>query len=221
MFDFILKAVAMYLSALVVIRVMGKRALGELGLFDFVVMTGVGHVLTSVALEQSLPFYEGVGVLVILGLMEWLTGFVSLKSEKLSHLISGRPVVMINNGMIVKENLAREKFNIDDLLQELRKQGVRDVFEVEKGILEPSGGFSVILKESAEAVTRGELGIEWMPEVNSILTYESARRADVFNPSGYPPRNPASTISLANQIEQLNSKMDEILKRLEVIDRSR
>jgi uncharacterized membrane protein YcaP (DUF421 family) len=132
-------------------------------------MTGVGHILTSVALDQSLPFYEGAGVLVTLAVMEYLTGYLSLKSQKLAHLISGRPVVMIKDGLIIRENLGKEKFNVDDLMQELRKQGIRDVGEVETGILEPSGGFSVILRGKAEPVTRGELGLDRAPDKTTVI----------------------------------------------------
>lgn len=190
MLSYVVRAVAMYVTALIIIRIMGKRALGELGLFDFVVMTGVGHILTSVALDQSLPFYDGVLVLIVLAFMEYATSFISMKSQKIATLITGRPVVMIENGRIIKENLAREKFNVDDLMQELRKQGIRDVKEVEKGILEPSGGFSVILKAESEPVTRGELGIKWEPETGSILTYHAANRAEIFNPPDFRAGSP-------------------------------
>lgn len=221
MFHFVLRAIVMYLLALIVIRLMGKRALGELGLFDFVVMTGVGHILTSVALDQSLPFYEGVGVLLILGAMEYLTGYASLKNQHLAHLISGHPVVMIENGRIIKENLAREKFNVDDLMQELRKQGVRDVIEVEKGILEPSGGFSVILKGKAEAVTREDLGVNWTPEEKSILTYVSAKREDIFSPVGYPERNNEGMVALPETLKEIKEQLEKIIKRLDDMEQSK
>ncbi|MGE5371922.1 MAG: DUF421 domain-containing protein [Solirubrobacterales bacterium] len=215
MTDFIIRAVGMYIAALIVIRIMGKRALGELGLFDFVVMTGVGHILTSVALDQSLPFYDGLAVLVVLAGMEYLVGYFSLKNQHFSHLVSGRPVIMIDNGRVIRDNLAREKFNVDDLLQELRKQGIRDIGEVEKGILEPSGGFSVILKADAEPVTRGELGIEWEPEPRSILTYCAESREDVFSPKVYPPRQPGTLVDLPDRLRKLEHDVEAILKAIE------
>ncbi|MGI6487354.1 MAG: DUF421 domain-containing protein [Syntrophothermaceae bacterium] len=116
--EFVLRVVGMYFLSMLVIRLMGKRALGELGLFDFVIMTGVGHTLTSVALDRSLPFYEGIVVLFTLAALEYLMGFAALKSQRLSRFMSGIPVVVIDNGYILKENLAREKFNVDDLMQE-------------------------------------------------------------------------------------------------------
>ena len=102
--EFVLRVVGMYFLAMLVIRLMGKRALGELGLFDFVIMTGVGHTLTSVALNRSLPFYEGIVVyLAALG----TDGFATLKIT-LSSFMFRYSVVVIDNGYILKENLLRE-----------------------------------------------------------------------------------------------------------------
>lgn len=218
-FAFIVRAVAMYVVALIVIRLMGKRALGELGLFDFVVMTGVGHVLTSVALDQSLPFYEGVGVLITLAIMEYGVSFLSIKNQRLSRLIQGSPVIMIKDGKIIRENLGKENFNVDDLMQELRKQGIRDVSEVETGILEPSGGFSVILKGSEEPVTRGELGLDWHPSPNSILTNQVVKREEIFALSRRPEVPQPPPLSLARSLEEIQLKLDNVLQRLEALEK--
>ncbi|NLV16684.1 MAG: DUF421 domain-containing protein [Syntrophomonadaceae bacterium] len=218
MLVYVVRAMAMYLVALIVIRLMGKRALGELGLFDFVVMTGVGHILTSVALDQSLPFYEGVAVLITLAALEYGVAFLSIKSQKLNRIIQGRPVIMIRNGKIIKENLGKEKFNVDDLMQELRKQGVRDVNEVETGILEPSGGFSVIIRGADEPVSRGDLGIEWEPDPNSILTYDDVTREKIFTANLEALDVMGNPTSIYVLLEDIQGKLNEILKRLDCLE---
>lgn len=179
MLEFVLRAVAMYFMALLMVRLLGKRALGELSPFDFVVMTGVGHTVVSVALDKQIPFYEGIVILLTLAFLEYLMGYAALKSHKLSDLITGKPVVLIDNGRIIKSNLAREKFNVDDLLQELRKQGVRDIDEVDKGILESCGGFSVILKEDDQPVSLRDLGLKPLNR-NEISTIGGLSRAEFF-----------------------------------------
>lgn len=179
MVEFALRVAGMYFLALIMIRLLGKRALGELGPFDFVVMTGVGDTVISVALDRSMPYYEGIIVLTTLAVLEYFTGYLGLKSGRLSNLISGVPVILIDNGKIIKKNLAREKFNVDDLMQELRKKGVRDIQDVEKGILEACGGFSVILKEEKEAPSRDDLGIE-NGRSNSLLTIQQLSREEIF-----------------------------------------
>ncbi len=179
MLEFALRVAGMYFLALIMIRLLGKRALGELGPFDFVVMTGVGDTVISVALDRSIPYYEGIIVLTTLAVLEYFIGYMGLKNGRLSNLISGVPVILIDNGKIIKKNLAREKFNVDDLMQELRKKGVRDIQDVEKGILESCGGFSVILKEEKEAPSRDDLGIQ-KGGANSLLTIDQLSRAEIF-----------------------------------------
>ncbi|HZK86351.1 MAG TPA: YetF domain-containing protein [Syntrophomonas sp.] len=179
LFGFALRVAGMYFLAMIMIRFLGKRALGELGPFDFVVMTGVGDTVISVALDKSMPLSEGMIVLATLAFLEYSIGYLSLKSGKLSNLLTGKPVVLIDNGKIIRKNLAREKFNVDDLLQELRKKGIREINEVESGILESCGGFSVVLKEGEETVKRKDLGIE-IKEAKSLLTIHPLTRKEIF-----------------------------------------
>lgn len=206
----------MYFLALLMIRLLGKRALGELGPFDFVVMTGVGHTVVSIALDKSIPFYEGIVILGTLAVLEYLVGFVSLKNQHLSNIIIGKPIILIDRGRIIKANLAKEKFNIDDLMQELRKKGIRDLCEVEKGILESCGGFSVILRKEDEPVTRRDLGITKITE--QVLTYEDLSRQEIFrrNKELTPEE---SIFLLPENIASIECKLDIILHRLDALEK--
>ncbi|MEN6328036.1 MAG: YetF domain-containing protein [Syntrophomonas sp.] len=181
MLIYALRAIGMYFLALLMIRLLGKRALGELGPFDFVVMTGVGHTVVSVALDKSIPYYEGIVILTTLAILEYFMGYLALKNQTLSHLITGKPVILIDQGKIVKSNMAKEKFNLDDLLQELRKRGIRNIAEVEKGILESCGGFTVIMNEQDEPVTRRDLGINPQRDQENFLTIGIQSRKEFFS----------------------------------------
>jgi len=213
MLEFALRVAGMYFLALIMIRLLGKRALGELGPFDFVVMTGVGDTVISVALDRSIPYYEGIIVLVTLAILEYFMGYVGLKSGPLSNLISGVPVILIDDGKIIKKNLAREKFNVDDLMQELRKKGVRDINDVDKGILESCGGFSVILKEGNEPVSRRDLGIP-KTATQSLLTVDQMSRAEIFAHRGEEMEE-QSTLHLADTLKSIEDRLAKISARLE------
>lgn len=212
---FALRVAGMYFLAMIMIRILGKRALGELGPFDFVVMTGVGDTVISVALNKSMPLTDGIIVLATLAFLEYAVGFLSLKSGRLSNIITGKPVVLIENGKIIRRNLAREKFNVDDLLQELRKKGIRRIDEVERGILEACGGFSVILKEGEETVKRKDLGMKSQPAC-SLLTIDPIPRKEVFahlEQEGEEEPGYDLLVGLANieiQLQQLNERMTVI-----------
>lgn len=220
MLEFAVRAVGMYFLALLMIRLLGKRALGELGPFDFVVMTGVGHTVIAVSLDKSIPIYEGIAILVTLAFLEYIMGFAALKNQKLSHLISGKPVVLIDNGKIIKENLAKEKFNLDDLFQELRKQGVRETNEVEKGILEPCGGFSIILKEEDEAVSCRDLGLKKPKPNESKLTFAEIKRSEFYNNQDdiENEEEDDEIISLPLSIQNIEDKLNMIYKKIEEIE---
>lgn len=217
MIDFVIRAAAMYFMALLMIRLLGKRALGELGPFDFVVMTGVGHTVVAIALDKSIPFYEGIVILLTLAGLEYLMGYISLKNQTMSHLITGKAVVLIDKGRIIKENLAREKFNLDDLLQELRKQGIRDIKEVEKGVLEPCGGFSVILNKEDEAVTRRDLGLDAL-ERDYLLTTGDLSRKEVFDIQRKVADEADAGFSLIQSLKEIEERLNSINDKIETLE---
>ncbi len=212
---FALRVAGMYFLAMIMIRILGKRALGELGPFDFVVMTGVGDTVISVALNKSMPLTDGIIVLATLAFLEYAVGYLSLKNGRLSNVLTGKPMVLIENGQIIKKNLAREKFNVDDLMQELRKKGVREISEVERGILEACGGFSVILKQGEETVKRKDLGLKSKP-ASSLLTLDPIPREEIFahlhqeteEEEGYDLL--AGMSNIERQLQQLNERMNAI-----------
>lgn len=213
MWEVAFRVALMYFLALIMIRILGKRALGELGPFDFVIMTGVGDTVISVALNKDVPYSEGFIILVVLAILELIMGYVGLKNGRISDLINGKPVTLIDNGQILKNKLAQEKFNIDDLMQELRKQGVRDIQDVDKGILESCGNFSVILKEEKEAVTREDLGITVAPNPN-LQTTEELSRTDIFERMNYK-EEVSQEPNLTDRIKSIETQLTQITALLE------
>lgn len=214
--SFALRVAGMYFLALIMIRVLGKRALGELGPFDFVIMTGVGDTVISVALDRSMPFYDGMIVLATLAFLEYTINYLSIKNGKLSNLLTGVPVVLIDNGKVIKENLLREKFNIDDLMQELRKKGIRDVNEVERAILESCGGFSVVIKEDEEPVKRKDLGIRQSAS-NAVLTINHISRQELFQQLEQQiEEKPAPT--LMDSLASIEHKLEQLCTRMELLE---
>ncbi|WP_427338421.1 DUF421 domain-containing protein [Caloranaerobacter sp. DY30410] len=158
-FIYILRTILGYFLALIMVRFMGKRSIGELSAFDIVLITGVGHIMSSVALDKELPLMEGVLILFTIAVLEIVLSFISIKNRKISNIINGKPTYLIKDGKLLKENMKKEKFNIYDLRQELRKKGIADESDVEKAIIEACGKFSVIKKYAEEPLRRKDLGI--------------------------------------------------------------
>ncbi len=144
---FIGKLLGIYLVALFIVRLIGKRALGELCLFDLVIMAGIGDAIVVVGLEQQVSFLKGVVILVLLGGMEMLFAMFSYHFRFFARIMEGKPTLLIRNGVVLERNLAREHLSHADLRQELRKQGVSNINAVSRAVLESCGQISIILAE--------------------------------------------------------------------------
>lgn len=151
--------VVIFVAALVVVRLMGNRTVGQFSPFDFVLMVGIGDIVGNVALDRQTNLLTGaealVGVLILQKILSWS----SLKSGVLRKWFEGTPVELIENGRILKENLTNTQFNLDDLRQELHKQGLEfsDLSDIKLARLESCGDFSIIKMDDSEPLTRLDL----------------------------------------------------------------
>lgn len=146
----VIRPIAIYLAALALVRILGKRALGQLSLFDLVIMAGIGDVIVVIALERQIPIGKGLFVLGLLGGLELFFSKLTYRSPFFARLLEGKPTLLIKDGVIIEQNLAKEHISRSDLRQELRKLGVSNISQVAQGILEACGNFSVILKDEKE-----------------------------------------------------------------------
>lgn len=151
---FLIKPIAIYLAALIIVRFMGKRALGQLSLFDLVIMAGIGDVIVVVGLEQRVSFGKGLVILGLIGGLELFLSIVSYRSPLFARLFEGKPTILIKDGVLLEKNLAKEHISMADLRQELRKLGVSKISQVSQAVFEACGKFSVILKEEPEPISR-------------------------------------------------------------------
>ena len=151
-----LRMTIIFAIGLIVVRLMGNRAVGQLSPFDFVLMVGIGDIVANVAMEGNQALLPGAEGLVAILLLQQLLSRLSLKNVTLRKWFEGVPVTLIENGKIVKENLIKSNFNYDDLRQELHKEGldIPHIKDIHIARLESSGDFSVILNDDAEPLMR-------------------------------------------------------------------
>lgn len=166
----VLRPICIYVIALVIVRLMGKRALGELCLFDLVIMAGIGDVITTIGLENRTSLSQGLFFLGILGGLEILFSLLSYRFPKLSKMIEGSPTLLIKNGRIIDRNLRMENISLHDLQQEMRRQGIEDMNQVQRAVFEASGHFSFVLKkDNNQAVDGNKLEIDGIREELRII----------------------------------------------------
>ena len=141
-------------------RIMGKRQLGELQPSELVVAIMISD-LASVPMQAiDIPLISGILPVMTLIIAEVMMSYLSLKSKHMRKLLSGEASIIIYDGQIDERELARLRFNINDLLEELRLNSCHDVSDVQVAVIETSGKLSVIPKDSARTATTEDLALK-------------------------------------------------------------
>lgn len=137
----------MYFIVFIVLRIMGKREIGKLSMFDLVISIMIAEIGVFVLEDLDKSIFEGLVPMLVLVTIQIIMAYVTMKSRRLRILFDGNPSVLIENGMINRVEMKKQKYTIDDLLLQLRENGVRSVAEVDVAVLETNGKLSVIMKE--------------------------------------------------------------------------
>lgn len=153
MLHIIYRTMLLYFTVLIVIRLMGKREIGQLSTFDFVVSVIVAE-LAAIPMEQmNKPLLPSIiPILTVVG-AEILLSYLALKSNWLRGIIDGKPSVIMEDGRLQISEMRKCRYNLEDLLTQLREQGIADPSMVNHAILETSGKLSIFLKEQPRIYT--------------------------------------------------------------------
>ena len=156
----ILRTAIIYFALLLALRLMGKRQLGEMELSEFVVASLIADLAAHPLQDMGIPMTNGLVPILMLFCFEILIAGLSMKSMRLRTLLFGRPSVLVTRGTIDQREMRLNRFTADELLQELRNQGMFDLSQVEYAILETSGRLNVIPYPAEQPPTASQLGVE-------------------------------------------------------------
>ena len=138
-----LRTIILYLVLILVIRLMGKRQIGQMEPSEFVVTMLVANLAAIPMQDSGIPLFSGfVPIVTVLG-VELVLSYLSLRSIPLRKLLCGKPVILIENGKILQDNLRKTRVTLDELTGHLREKDVLDLQTVQYAILETSGNLSV------------------------------------------------------------------------------
>lgn len=144
----ILKTLFFYFAIVIFYRFMGKREVGELGIIDLIVSILIAE-LATISIEKYndnvLLMLLPIAILVILQI---ILAKISLKSDKIRNMLDGSVSVIIDNGKVNFKEMIKQRYNLEDLLTQLRARNVKSIEEVEYAILETSGKLSVFTKNA-------------------------------------------------------------------------
>ena len=154
-----LRTIILYLVLIFVIRLMGKRQVGQMEASEFVVTMLVANLAAIPMQDSGIPLYSGlVPILTVLG-AELVLSWLILKSVVLRKFFCGKPVILIDNGRILQDNLRRTRVTLDELTGHLREKDVLDIRTVQYAILETNGNLSVFPYPKDRPASAAEAGI--------------------------------------------------------------
>lgn len=182
-------AIAAMIVMLMVWLAMGKRQLGEFTPFDFAISITSGTVAGAGIADPRIELSRTIVALVILGGLQIVVSWASLKFRRFNRTINAEPTVVVENGQILKINLEKLRMPVEMLLQLLREKEVFDISEVEVAILEPHGKLSVLKKAEYAPVTPKQLNVNVAP--NKILIpviVEGQLQGEVLKKMGFTPK---------------------------------
>ena len=142
------RTVLFYIIITVLYRFMGKREVGQLGIVDLIVSILIAELAAISIDKRDESVFLAIIPMVVLVLIQIGMAYYSLKNNKVRDAFDGTPSVMINKGKINFKEMVKQRYNIDDLLTQLREQHVRSIDEVDYAVLETSGKLSVFTKKN-------------------------------------------------------------------------
>ncbi|HHW05985.1 MAG TPA: DUF421 domain-containing protein [Clostridia bacterium] len=151
------RTIILFLIVITVMRIMGKRQIGELQPFELVIAIMISELAAVPMQETGIPLLSGIIPILTLLIIQLTFSYLSMKSETARQVLCGTPSIVIQNGKIVEEELYRLRYNINDLLEQLREKDYPNISDVEYAILETSGKLSVIPKSSKRPLTPSDL----------------------------------------------------------------
>jgi len=154
------RAIVLYIIVLAVMRLMGKREIGQLQPFELAISIMIADLAATPMAESGIPITNGIMPILGLLVMHLIISIINIKSTKVRQIICGKPSLLIFRGKIDQKVLKKERFTINELEERLRGVNIFDIGDVEYAILETSGQVSVIQKPNKRTTIPEDFGIE-------------------------------------------------------------
>ena len=178
----------LYLLVVTVTRLMGKRQIGELQPYEFVITIMIADLVSIPMQDRGLSLFSGVIPVITLLLVQVVFSFWSLKSQTFRRILCGKPSPIIKNARINWQELRSNLYHVNDLIEQLRSQGYFNLSDVELALLETNGSLTVLPKAEKRPVTVEDLHLETKPQqmptaliLDGQIAKENLARAGLTN----------------------------------------
>ena len=201
-----IRTIILYLIVLIVMRLMGKREIGQLQPFELAISIMIADLASVPMTELGIPITNGIIPILGMLFMHMIISFINIKSIKMRQIKCGKPSILIYRGKIDERVLRKERFTVNELQERLRGNNIFNISDVEYAILETNGEVTVIQKPDKKNLTLSDMGIQAQYEglpydlvVDGKVMYENLKKLGKdYN-------------WLKKQLKDLNATPEEIL----------
>ncbi len=159
MYITLIRTTLLYFFVIIIMRVMGKRQIGELQPTELVITILLSEIISIPMQNNDIPLISTVVPVLVLVGFEIIISIISLKSVKIRNLMQGNAITIIKDGKLDLKRIKELRFSIDDVLEALRQKDVFDISKVQYAVVETNGTMSVLLKPQYEPATRKDLKV--------------------------------------------------------------
>ena len=156
-FPVLYRSLISLLTLFFVAKIIGKKQISELSLFDYVIGISIGNFAAEMTINLDSPEFDGILAVIIFGGIAYLVSYLSMKSILLRRFVMGTPTVIIQNGKIIKKNMQKVRLDMNDLLEEARIKGYFNLSELQYGIMEANGEMSFLPYAKNMPLTREDM----------------------------------------------------------------
>lgn len=172
----ILRTLAFYIVITLVYRMMGKREVGELGIIDLIVSVLIAELAAMGIENYKENIFIPIAAILFLVIFQVIMAKVTIKNAKIRDLFEGKPSVIINRGKVNFKAMIKQRYNLDDLLTQLRSKSIRSIEEVDYAILENNGRLSVFTKGKTDTyplplILDGEIDEDALRQLNKDINW--------------------------------------------------
>lgn len=169
----ILRTIIMYIFGVGALRIMGKRQIGELEASELVVTIIISEIAAMPITDIGVPLIPCIIAILILMIMEILLSFSAFKSPLIRAVLYGKPSTFYKDGSFNQKEMLKQRFNVADIMEELRGNGICSLSDVEFIVMETNGKVSVIQKQDKSYVTPNMLDIKTEPVRMSYIIIDN------------------------------------------------
>ena len=159
-FETIIRGFISLVTLFFITKLMGKKQMSELSLFDYVIGVSIGNFVAEITINIDNQFINGLVSILLFGLVSFIITKLSIKSIVLRRFFMGVPTVLVQNGKLIEKNLKVAKIDINDLLEECRINGYFDLSEIEFAIMEANGKVSILPKGENKPLTIKDMNLK-------------------------------------------------------------